>query len=83
MAFPGINSKTLILRLRMLEKQGIIRRKVYPEIPPHVEYSLAEKGRELQPAIAILKQVGRRLLSEEKAVCPLKLESEVIRRKEA
>lgn len=83
MAFPGINSKTLTLRLRMLEKQGIIRRKVYPEIPPHVEYSLTEKGRELQPAIAILKQVGRRLLSEEKAVCPLKLESEVTRRKEA
>ena len=83
MALPGIGSKTLTLRLRTLEKQGIIRRKVYPEIPPHVEYSLAEKGRELQPAIAILKQVGRRLLSEEDAFCPLKLESEVIRRKEA
>ncbi|MEB3279952.1 MAG: helix-turn-helix domain-containing protein [Lyngbya sp.] len=82
-ALPGISSKTLTLRLRTLEKHGIIRRKVYPEIPPHVEYSLTEKGRELQPAIAILKQVGQRLLSQEEAFRPLKVNSEVTQRKEA
>jgi DNA-binding HxlR family transcriptional regulator len=82
-ALPGISSKTLTLRLRMLEKHGIIQRKVYPEIPPHVEYSLTEKGRELQPAIAILKQVGQRLLSQEEAFSPLKVNSEVTQRKEA
>ncbi len=76
-ALPGISSKTLTLRLRMLEKHGIIQRKVYPEIPPHVEYSLTEKGRELQPAIAILKQVGQRLLSQEEAFRPLTVNSEV------
>ncbi|MCG5056597.1 MAG: helix-turn-helix transcriptional regulator [Limnoraphis sp. WC205] len=82
-ALPGISSKTLTLRLRTLEKHGIIRRKVYAEIPPHVEYSITEKGRELQPAIAILKQVGQRLLSQEDAFHPLKLNSEVQQRKEA
>ncbi|EAW38973.1 helix-turn-helix domain-containing protein [Lyngbya sp. PCC 8106] len=76
-ALPGISSKILTLRLRTLEKHGIIQRKVYPEIPPHVEYSLTEKGRELQPVIAILKQVGQRLLSQEDAFCPLKMNAKV------
>ena len=82
-ALPGISSKTLTLRLRTLEKHGIIERKVYPEIPPHVEYSLTEKGRELQPAIAILKQVGQRLLSQEDTFHPLNLNSQLGGRKEA
>ncbi|MDY7020813.1 MAG: helix-turn-helix domain-containing protein [Cyanobacteriota bacterium] len=64
-ALPGISSKTLTLRLRTLEKHGIIQRKVYPEIPPHVEYSLTKRGLELKPVIAVLHQVGERLLSEE------------------
>lgn len=64
-ALAGMSSKTLTMRLRMLEKYGIIRRQVYPEIPPHVEYSLTQKGRELQAVIQVFKQVGERLMEQE------------------
>ena len=43
----GISPKTLTERLRELEKEGIIARKIFPEIPPKVQYSLTEKGCEL------------------------------------
>jgi DNA-binding HxlR family transcriptional regulator len=43
----GISPKTLTERLRELEKRDIIRRESFAEIPPRVEYSLTERGREL------------------------------------
>ena len=43
----GISPKTLTERLRELEKEGIIRREMFSEIPPRVEYSLTKKGTEL------------------------------------
>jgi len=43
----GISPKTLTERLRELEKEGIIARKMFSEIPPKVQYSLTEKGCEL------------------------------------
>jgi DNA-binding HxlR family transcriptional regulator len=43
----GISTKTLSERLQALEKEGIISRKAYSEIPPRVEYSLTKKGMEL------------------------------------
>ena len=43
----GISPKTLTERLRELEKEGIIEREVFPEIPPKVEYYLTQKGCEL------------------------------------
>lgn len=46
-AAMDINPKTLTLRLKELEQNGIIRRTQYPTIPPKVEYSLTEKGRDL------------------------------------
>lgn len=50
-----INSKTLSLRLREMEHDGLIKRHVYPEIPLRVEYELTEKARNLKP---ILEQMG-------------------------
>ena len=46
----GISPKTLSLRLKELEAQGIsiITRKVYPEVPPRVEYTLTDKGKQLE-----------------------------------
>jgi DNA-binding HxlR family transcriptional regulator len=61
-ALSGISSKTLTARLRELEMHGLVKRTVYAEIPLHVEYSLTEKGRELQPLLAALKQVGEKWL---------------------
>lgn len=51
-----INSKSLSQRLRELEEDGLVERKVFPEIPPRVEYSLTEKGKALRP---ILEQMGQ------------------------
>lgn len=69
-ALPGISTKTLTARLKELEKHGIVKRTVYAEIPPRVEYSLTEKGKELEPVICALKAVGERWLEE---ACPFKL----------
>lgn len=70
-ALPGISSKTLTMRLRELEKYGLIERTVYPEIPPRVEYALTDKGREIQPIMSALKQVGERWLGSHSCECPL------------
>jgi len=58
----GVSPKTLTERLRTLEGAGIIERKVYPVIPPKVEYSLTEKGRDLKPVIDNLKEWGEKYL---------------------
>ncbi|MDP2932390.1 MAG: helix-turn-helix domain-containing protein [Chloroflexota bacterium] len=54
----GISPKTLSERLRQLEAQGIIRRMIYPEIPPRVEYSLTEKGESLQAILDVMRTWG-------------------------
>ncbi|HJR84327.1 MAG TPA: helix-turn-helix domain-containing protein [Nitrososphaeraceae archaeon] len=50
-----INSKTLTLRLREMELDGLIVRRVYPETPVRIEYELTEKAKNLKP---ILEQLG-------------------------
>jgi len=52
----GISPKTLTDRLRDLERNGVLERTVYPEIPPRVEYTLTEKGRALQSVVDALAQ---------------------------
>mgnify|MGYP000147391592 FL=1 len=47
----GVNPSTLSSRLKMLEEEGIVRREQISAIPPHVEYSLTEKGRNLEGVI--------------------------------
>ena len=47
----GISSKTLVRRLKELERDGILERKSYNEIPPRVEYNLTKKGQELVESI--------------------------------
>ncbi len=46
---PGISQKVLTDNLKALESDGLIDRKAFPEVPPHVEYSLSEIGKTLQP----------------------------------
>ncbi|HDR7525923.1 TPA: helix-turn-helix transcriptional regulator [Bacillus paranthracis] len=55
-SMDGISPKTLSLRLKELESQGIITRKVYPEVPPRVEYTLTDKGKQLEGIFIELKR---------------------------
>lgn len=55
-AIPAISQKMLIQQLRQMEADGIVRRTVYHEVPPRVEYSLTAWGQALCPALdALLK----------------------------
>lgn len=54
----AISPKTLTDRLRSLEAQGIVERRMYAEIPPRVEYSLTARGRTLEPVLAALGRWG-------------------------
>ena len=58
----GISPRTLSLRLRALEAEGIVQRRTYPEVPPRVEYSLTDKGRALVPLIEQMRDYGREWL---------------------
>jgi DNA-binding HxlR family transcriptional regulator len=51
----GISPRTLSVRLKSLEKAGLIRRTQFSTIPPRVEYALTEKGRDLANALASLE----------------------------
>ncbi len=54
----GISQKVLTDSLRSLEEDGIITRTVYPEVPPHVEYSLSELGETMRPIIKSMEEFG-------------------------
>jgi len=57
-----ISKQMLTTQLRELENDGIIERKIYPEIPPKVEYSLTEKGKALLPVIDKMRDWGNEFL---------------------
>jgi DNA-binding HxlR family transcriptional regulator len=56
----GFSSKTLAIRLKELERNGILHRQAYNEIPPRVEYRLTTKGQELTESIMDLLQWMRK-----------------------
>jgi DNA-binding HxlR family transcriptional regulator len=60
----GISQKMLIQTLRDLERNGLVERKVYPVVPPKVEYSLTPLGRSLQPLLEAICQWSERHLEE-------------------
>jgi DNA-binding HxlR family transcriptional regulator len=62
-SLEGISPRTLSLRLRALEEEGIVERQTFPEVPPRVEYALTEKGRALAPIIETMRVYGREWLS--------------------
>jgi DNA-binding HxlR family transcriptional regulator len=57
---PDTTKKMLTQRLRELERDGIIRRKVYAQVPPRVEYSLTRHGQSLRPLLELMSAWGKR-----------------------
>lgn len=55
---PNITQRMLTNQLRELEASGLVARRVYPEVPPKVEYRLTDYGRTLAPVVHALKQWG-------------------------
>ncbi|MDO5518622.1 MAG: helix-turn-helix domain-containing protein [Clostridium sp.] len=57
---PNINERVLSRQLRELEEQKLIKRTIYDEVPPKVEYSLTEVGKTLQPILDQLGEWGKK-----------------------
>ena len=70
-SLAGISPRTLSLRLRALEEEGIVERRTFPEVPPRVEYALTDKGRALIPIIDSMREYGTRWLAAEGSCSPL------------
>ena len=69
-SLAGISPRTLSLRLRALEEEGILVRKTFAEVPPRVEYSLTQKGHALLPLIEDMRAYGREWLGAKCAAEP-------------
>jgi DNA-binding HxlR family transcriptional regulator len=57
---PGLTKKMLTQHLRELERDGIVHRKVFAEVPPRVEYSLTRHGESLKPILKLMSAWGTR-----------------------
>ena len=64
-SLQGISPRTLSLRLRALEEEGVVERQTFPEVPPRVEYALTDKGRALVPLIEDMRAYGLQWLFED------------------
>lgn len=56
--FSDASPRVINQQLKELEMHGMIRKTVYPEVPPRVEYSITDDGRSLMPIVRMLKQWG-------------------------
>lgn len=64
-AMPRVTNAVLTATLRDLERIGIVERRQFNEVPPHVEYSLTEKGRALLPIFYEMTVWGEKYLGDE------------------
>lgn len=58
---PGITEKMLSMQLRELEKDGLVKRTIFPEVPPRVEYELTTEGKTLLPLLEEIAKWGRKM----------------------
>ncbi|MDM8176265.1 MULTISPECIES: winged helix-turn-helix transcriptional regulator [Olivibacter] len=56
---PNITERMLTLQLRKLEENKLVKRTVYAEVPPRVEYELTESGQRLKPILGMLEKWGK------------------------
>jgi DNA-binding HxlR family transcriptional regulator len=68
---PNATARMITLQLRELETDGVIRRIVYPEVPPKVEYELTDFGRTLEPILVSLRDWGEGFQAREQAAVPI------------
>lgn len=61
---PHITQRMLTKELRELEEDGLVNRKVYPQVPPKVEYSLTESGKSIIPILVLLCRWGEENLGD-------------------
>ncbi len=61
---PGISQKMLTQQLRQMESDGLVGRKIYPEVPPRVEYSLTGIGMSLQPVLDAMHKWGTKYMMQ-------------------
>jgi DNA-binding HxlR family transcriptional regulator len=64
-SIEGINPKTLSVRLREMEKSGLITRKIFPQTPPRVEYSITEKGLALKSVILAMAEFSMKYCAQD------------------
>lgn len=57
---PEVTQQMLTLQLRELERDGLVHREVYRQVPPKTEYSLTELGRSLEPVLRLMLEWGER-----------------------
>lgn len=64
---PGITQKMLTQQLRELERDGLLHREVFAEVPPRVEYSLTGLGRTLRPMLSLMCEWGKEFPGSQEA----------------
>lgn len=60
-SIPAISQRMLTQQLRQLESDGLVLRKIYQQIPPKVEYSLTNVGKNLEPAFLLIRDWGKKI----------------------
>ncbi|MBC9909004.1 winged helix-turn-helix transcriptional regulator [Chitinophaga varians] len=65
---PGASKRVLSLQLKELEEHGVVRKIIYPELPPKVEYFLTELGESLLPIVELMEKWGDNVLAKGQAV---------------
>ena len=63
---PYVTNATLSSQLKTLEQEGLVRRSVYPEVPPRVEYELTDIGREFEPVLSSIATWGEKYMDWKK-----------------
>ena len=66
-AIPDVSGRILVLQLRELERDGVIKRIVHPEVPPRVEYELTTLGKSMRPILKVLSDWGETYRREKSA----------------
>ena len=61
---PEVTQRVLTRQLRQLEKHGVVRRNVYAQVPPKVEYSLSDLGHSLDPILHVMRSWGAMYLKQ-------------------